>query len=107
MPAKSNQPRRRRKLDPPPKPYGVFPLTPHASDKFQKKINKKIHNFGVWAKRVNGMLVPAEDSGWKGTLAEYEAETAIEDVIAERPKTKYGNLFTYHKVRQPVGAREN
>jgi hypothetical protein len=63
MKAKSNQPARRRKLAPPPKPYADFPLSYHSSGKFQKKVKPydsatKLLYFGAWAKREGGELVP-------------------------------------------------
>jgi hypothetical protein len=54
MRAKSNQPRFRRKLVPPDKPYDGFPLSIHASGKFQESFRlpnnkRKVVYFGAWA----------------------------------------------------------
>src|SRR6476646_141627 len=62
----------RKALDKPKKPYAEFPLTPHASGKWQKKIRGQIHYFGAWAKRVDGVLVRVEGDGWKEALEEYK-----------------------------------
>src|SRR4051812_17675148 len=62
-----------RPAKPPKKPYPDFPLTPHASGKWQKKILGKIHYFGAWATRVNGLLTRVEGDGWKGALEAYRA----------------------------------
>jgi integrase len=74
MPNNSRRKRRSRKAaDRPKKPYPTFPLTPHASGTWQKKIRGKIHYFGRWAHRVNGELERIEDDGWKEALEEYKA----------------------------------
>jgi integrase len=65
--------RRSRTADRPKKPYPTFPLTPHASGAWQKKIRGKIHYFGKWAKRVNGKLERIEGDGWQEALEQYKA----------------------------------
>src|SRR5690349_9241640 len=65
--SKSAQPRK------PKKPYPDFPLTPHASGKWMKKIRGKLHYFGSWARRLEGVLIPVENDGWEQALAEYNA----------------------------------
>src|SRR5215218_844681 len=63
---------RRKALGKPKKPYAEFPLTPHASGKWQKKIRGQIHYFGAWAKRVDGVLTRVDGDGWKEALEEYK-----------------------------------
>src|SRR6516225_1405785 len=64
--------RPRKDADRPKKPYPEFPLTPHPSGAWQKKIRGKIHYFGRWAKRVNGKVVRIDGDGWKEALEEYK-----------------------------------
>jgi integrase len=64
--------RPRKDAERPKKPYPDFPLTPHPSGAWQKKIRGKIHYFGRWAKRVNGKLVRIDGDGWREALEEYK-----------------------------------
>lgn len=70
MPKSTRLPRTRQPGRPS-KPYPEFPLTPHATGKWQKKIGGRIHYFGQWAKRVDGKLVRVESDGWEDALREY------------------------------------
>jgi integrase len=87
----TRKPRRRKAADRPKKPYPDFPLSPHPSGKWQKKIRGKIHYFGRWAKRVEGKLVRVEGDGWKEALELYKADA--DDLHAGRtPRVKGGEL---------------
>jgi integrase len=70
----TRKPRSRKAAERPKKPYADFPLTPHASGKWMKKIRGRIHYFGNWAKRANGQLVRVEGDGWEQALALYKAQ---------------------------------
>jgi integrase len=73
MPDSMRKRRPRKDVDRPKKPYPDFPLSPHPSGMWQKKIRGKIHYFGRWGKRVNGKLVRIDGDGWKEALEQYKA----------------------------------
>lgn len=62
----------RKSVDRPKKPPG-FPLGPHPSGKWQKKVDGKIEFFGRWGKVVNGTMKRIPGDGIKEALAEYQA----------------------------------
>src|SRR4051812_310263 len=69
------------------RPYPDFPLSPHASGKWQNKIRGSIYYFGNWARRVNGKLVRVDGDGWKEALDLYKAQA--DDLHAGRaPRIK-------------------
>jgi hypothetical protein len=82
----------RKAADRPKKPYPDFPLTPHASGAWQKKIRGNIHYFGKWARRENGKLVRIEGDGWKEALKEYKA--VADDLHAGRTPRVQGDGLT-------------
>lgn len=70
----------------PEKPYPTFPLSPHPSGKWQKKIRGKIHYFGNWGRRVDGKMQRVEGDGWQEALELYKAQA--DDLHAGRtPRT--------------------
>ena len=84
--------RSRKAADRPKKPYAEFPLSPHPSGKWQKKIRGKIFYFGSWAKHVNGQLVRVEGDGWKEALELYKAQA--DDLHAGRTPRVKGDVLT-------------
>jgi integrase len=56
------------------RPSSDYPLSPHGSGKWQKKINGETHYFGAWAKRVDGKLERIEGDGWQEALATYNRQ---------------------------------
>jgi integrase len=84
--------RSRKAAERPKKPYPDFPLTPHPSGAWQKKIRGKIHYFGRWAKRVNGKLVRVEGDGWEEALELYKAQA--DDLHAGRTPRVQGDTLT-------------
>jgi integrase len=74
------------------KPYPDFPLTPHASGTWQKKILGRIFYFGRWARVINGQLTRVEGDGWKEALEQYKA--VADDLHAGRTPRVQGDALT-------------
>jgi integrase len=66
------EPRKSDRIKKPKKPYPDFPLTPHNCGAWMKKINRRIHYFGRWARRINGVLTRVDGDGWKEALEQYQ-----------------------------------
>ena len=91
----TRKPRSRKAADRPKKPYPDFPLSPHPSGAWQKKILGKIHYFGKWGRIVNGKMVRIEGDGWKEALELYKADA--EALHAGRtPRVKGDELTVKH-----------
>ena len=45
----------------PAKPYKDFPLFPHASGRWAKKIRGKLHYFGRWGTKQGNKVIPVDD----------------------------------------------
>jgi len=84
---KSSKSARGRKPDRPKKPYPDFPLSPHASGTWQKKIRGRIHYFGRWACVVDGKLTRVPGDGWEDALREYK-EVADDLHAGRTPRVK-------------------
>jgi len=72
MSQSTRKPHRGKAVQRPRKPTPDFPLTPHASGKWMKKIRGRILYFGRWAKLVDGKLVRVEGNGWQDALMEFK-----------------------------------
>ena len=97
---------RKAATDRPKKPYADFPLTPHASGAWQKKILGKVHYFGRWAKIVKGKLTRIEGDGWQEALTLYKAQA--DDLHAGRtPRTKAGGLTVMELCNRFLTAKKN
>ncbi len=79
--------KRKRRSDRPGKPYASYPLCPHNSGKWQKKINGRVYYFGRWARQVDGVLKRLPDDGWEDALALYNAQS--KDLHAGREPLPY------------------
>jgi integrase len=65
------------------KPYPDFPLSPHASGKWQKKVRGKLYYFGRWGRVVKGQMVKLDgDDWWKPALELWKAQA--DDLYAGR-----------------------
>jgi hypothetical protein len=102
----SRKPRSRKAADRPKKLYPDFPLSPHASGAWQKKIRGKVHHFGRWAKRVNGKLERIDGNGWKEALEAYKTDNEGQPidprVIVDLHRELLGQFggFTIHPTSQ-------
>ncbi len=74
----------------PKKPYDDFPLSPHPSGAWQKKIKGRIFYFGRWGRVVDGKMQRLPDDGWQTALALYKAQ--VDDLQAGKtPRAKLVN----------------
>jgi integrase len=87
-------------IEKPQKPYDDFPLTPHSSGKWQKKINGKIYYFGAWATVVNGVLTRVEGDGWADALKQYQQHAA--DLHAGR-RPRHKHTASSAEDEEPIG----
>jgi integrase len=88
-------------------PVTYFKLSPHASGKWQRKINGKVHYFGTWARLVNGKLEPRPDWGWQAAWDDFRSrEEALTtgrepQPVDDRPSVgRICNLFLDDKLAQ-------
>src|SRR5262245_38875884 len=91
MSKSTRKPSLRKADDRPKKPYMDFPLSPHPSGMWQKKIRGKIHYFGRWANRVDGRMVRVPGDGWEEALAAYK-EVADDLHAGRTPRAKSDGL---------------
>jgi len=91
VPKSTRKPRRRKSAAVrPAKPYSEFPLSPHPSGMWQKKINGRIYYFGRWGKILDGEMQRLPDDGWQTALALYKAQ--IDDIQAGKtPRARIVN----------------
>jgi hypothetical protein len=64
----------------PPKPYAGFPLFPHSTGRWAKKIRKRFVYFTPWRTPL-GEILP-DGGGWRAALAEFERQAV--DLYAGR-----------------------
>lgn len=75
---------RSRKAIKPSKPYPDFPLTPHPSGRWCKRINGKLRFFGRWGHVKAGKLVRVDDVGASATEALDRFKAQRDDLYANR-----------------------
>jgi integrase len=90
----------------PKKPYSDFPLSPHASGTWQKKIRGKIHYFGRWGRIVNGKMERIEGDGWEQALAIYK-EQADDLHAGQTPRVKGDALTLKELCNRFLTAKKN
>ncbi len=115
MPANSTGKRRRRKAgDRPAKPRPDFPLYPHPSGHWAKKIRGRIHYFSRWCYRRNGKLERVEGDGWQKAIEEYKrvaddlhaGRTPRMATTGELTLTHLCNAFLTGKLRRAGNRRD-
>jgi hypothetical protein len=80
-------------------PYPEFPLFPHASGRWAKKIRKQLHYFGRW----DG---PKGDTKWQAALEDYE--TKVHDLQAGRtPRANVDGLTVRALVNHFLTAKQH
>src|SRR5579863_1696024 len=82
VPQFSNSPPR-GKPSKPAKPYADFPLFPHATGRWGKKIRQQIHFFGRWGRKSGNQIIPVED-------VEGSAAKALEEFNRQWPYLSQG-----------------
>jgi len=70
----------------PPKPYPEFPLTPHPTGYWAKKIRGRLIYFGRWGRRVKGKVERLPGDGWEEALDLYKQQA--DDLHAGRTPRK-------------------
>ena len=97
---------RSKATDKPDKPYKGFPLTAAPNGYWCKKVRGKLHWFGAWGKRMNGVLTRIDDGGaWQEALAKYK--DVAEDLHAgRRPRVRTGELTVKNLVDRFLTAKE-
>lgn len=93
MPSNSSKAKRPRKTaNRPEKPYADFPLYPHPSGHWAKKIRGKLHYFGRWGRKQNGSMERVDGDGWQAALDLYQEQR--DDLHAGRTPRTTGDGLT-------------
>ncbi len=112
--AHSTAPKRKRKSRSkgpkhphPPKPRPDYPLSFHASGKYQKSIGGKIHYFGRWGRIVNGEMQVIPGPTWEEAERIYNAQRADLEAGREPKAFDEGELTVSGLCDEFLSAKED
>jgi integrase len=91
--------RKGKATDKPPKPYKDFPLFPHDSGRWAKKIRGRLHYFGRWGRKQGDRIVHVEDVAASAQDAVDLYNEQRDDLYAGRvPRPKEDQCFTLRQL---------
>ena len=93
--AKFTTSKRRKKIaDVPSKPWDGYPLFPHASGRWAKKVRGKLHYFGRWGTSLQGVVLQVDDVRSSAIAALDAYERQRDDLQAGRTPREPGDDLT-------------
>ncbi len=84
----------------PGKPYKDFPLTPHPTGMWMKKIRRRLHYFGHWGRVRNGCLERLPGDGWKEALELHKAQADDFETLRAAMADRWGPVRLGNEVQK-------